>query len=285
MNDFEIIQNMSLGQYEPGDSPVHRLVPAVKLSAVILLASAVFFAPLFPQLPLLFGFFCLTARLSGLQVRYLMRGVRPVLPFLLLIGVIQIFFISRDVSSEPLFRFLRFAVYPEDLLFTARLFARFFCLVLLFSLFSSVTPVTEISHGTESMLRPLSRNNGLSHDMALVVTITFRFIPILAQEAEHLTKAQASRGAWFGTWKMGLIKKLKLYIPLVIPLFIAALERSEILVEAMEARCYEPGAPRTRLDEYHWERRDLAALLTVIALFVLLLASRFIEAAWLPVHI
>jgi energy-coupling factor transport system permease protein len=214
--------------------------------------------------------------MAGFKVRYLMKGIRPILPFLFLIGIIQFFFISRDVQGDPLFAAGFFKIYREDLLFTARLFARFFCLVLLLSLFTSVTPVTEISHGTEAFLRPFSRTGALAHDMSLVVTITFRFIPILVQEAEHITKAQASRGGEFGTWKTGLLKRIRLFFPLIIPLFISALERAEVLVEAMESRCYEPGARRTRLDEFHWTREDRITLVLVVSVCILLIASRFI---------
>lgn len=274
MSQFDFSSNLSLGQYEPLDTPLHRLVPALKLLAVILLGSAVLFSPLFPQLPLLFLFFCLIGRIGGLEIRSLMKGICPILFFLLLIGVIQIFFIRRQVEGNPLLTVWIFRVYREDLFFTGRLFGRFFNLVLLLSIFTSVTPVTEISHGTEAILKPFGRKRGFAHDMSLVVTITFRFIPILAQEAEHITKAQASRGASFGTWDMGLLKKIRLYLPLIIPLFIAALERSEILVEAMESRCYEAGEPRTRLDEFHWRRTDWTALFLVIVIFTVLLLSR-----------
>ena len=118
--------------------------------------------------------------------------------------------------------------------------------------------------------------------MSLIVTITFRFYSILAQEAEQITKAQASRGGSFGTWKTGFLKKIRLYIPLIIPLFIAALERSETLVEAMESRCYEPGAPRTRLDEFHWRRQDRIALTAAVLIFISLFISRIIPGALLP---
>jgi len=276
MSQFDFSSNLSLGQYEPLDTPVHRLVPALKMLSVILLGSAVLFSPLFPQLLLLFLFFCLIGWMGNLKIRYLMKGIRPILPFLLLIGVIQIFFISRQLEGDPLFSVWIFKIYREDLFFTARLFARFFCLVLLLSIFTSVTPVTEISHGTEALLKPFGRKQALAHDMSLVVTITFRFIPILAREAEHITKAQASRGASFGTWNMGLLKKIRLYIPLIIPLFIAALERSEILVEAMESRCYEAGARRTRLDEFHWKFADWMVLFLIIVIFSVLFLSRIL---------
>jgi energy-coupling factor transport system permease protein len=275
MNDFEILHNLSMGQYKPGNTVIHNLNPALKIMALLVLMGMVFFSPLIPQMPLLFLLLVLFARLSGLKLRFLLKGVRPVLPFLLLIALIQMFLIPRFYQTEALLHFYSWELHPEDLLFTGKLFGRFFCLFLLFTLFTSVTTVSEISHGAEILFRPLGRKKGLSHDLSLVITITFRFIPILAMEAEHITKAQASRGGSFGTWKMGLIKKMRLYIPLLIPLFVAALERAEILVEAMEARCYEPGKERSRLAEYPWTGGDTRALVFLILGFLLLLLSRF----------
>ncbi len=277
MKNFDFSGTLALGQYEPGNSSLHRLVPGAKLLSVFLLGSTVLFSPLYPVLPLLFLFFMVLARLGELKIRYLMKGIRPVLPFLLLIGIIQIFFITRDPQGVPLWSYRFIRIYPVDLYMTGQLFARFFSLVLLLSLFTSVTPFTEISHGTEFLLRPLGRKSGLAYDMSLVVTITFRFIPILAQEAENITRAQAARGGEFGTWKTSLVRKIRLYIPLIVPLFIAALERAEVLVEAMESRCYEPGKTRTRLDEFHWKARDTIAVGTVSLMFLLLLGFR---AGW-----
>jgi len=276
MNDFEILQNLSMGQYHPGTSGIHQLNPALKLGALIVGMIMIFISPLFPQMPLLFLLLCILVRLSGLPVLSMLRGIRPVLPFLLLIALIQMFFIPRTHSSEALCQIYRFGVYAEDLLFTARLFGRFFCLFLLFTLFTSVTSVSEISHGAEILFRPFGRKRAFSHDLSLVITITFRFIPLLAMEAEHITKAQASRGGSFGTWRMGLVKKVRLYIPLLVPLFVAALERAEILVEAMEARCYEPGQERSRLTEYSWGVKDTMAVSVMIIAFLLLLGSRFL---------
>ena len=273
MNDFDILQNFSFGTYRPVESSIHGLHPALKIASLILLAVTVFITPLFPEMPLLFLFFILLSRLAGLKLSSLLRGIRPVLPFLILIVVIQIFFIPREYGGDPLFTLGRFGIYSEDLLFSARIFGRFFCLFLLFSLFTSVTSVSQISHGTELLLHPFSRN-GFSHDAALVITITFRFIPLLAMEAEHITKAQASRGASFGTWKTGPVKKMRLYLPLLVPLFTAALERAEILVEAMEARCYEPGRERSRMEEYSWKKGQDGSALAITVITVVLMMIR-----------
>jgi energy-coupling factor transport system permease protein len=276
MNDFEILQNISIGQYRPGISFLHTMNPALKLASLVLVMILVLLSPFFPQLPLVFLLLVISARLSGQGIFSLLRGTGPVLPFLIFIALIQMFLIPRDTLGDAIMSLGRFEMHREDLIFTAMIFGRFFCLFLLFTLFTTVTTVSEISHGAEILFRPFGRKRAFSHDLSLLITITFRFIPILAMEAEHITKAQASRGGSFGTWKMGLVKKIRLYIPLLVPLFIAALERAETLVEAMEARCYEAGQERSRLTEYAWSSRDSRALIILILVSVLLLGSRFV---------
>ncbi|MDC7236060.1 MAG: energy-coupling factor transporter transmembrane component T [Spirochaetales bacterium] len=282
MNDFEILQNLSLGQYRPGDSGIYRLNPALKLAALLVLMVLILLAPWFPQLPVLFVLLAVLARLSGQGLLSLLKGTGPVLPFLVLIALIQMFFIPRDYAGSSLFTLGPLALHREDLVFTAKIFGRFFCLFLLFTLFTTVTTVSEISHGAEILFRPFGRKKAFSHDLSLVITITFRFIPILAMEAEHITKAQASRGGSFGTWKTGFIKKMRLYIPLIVPLLIAALERAELLVEAMEARCYEAGRERSRLTEYAWNVRDTRALIILVLLTLVLTGSRFLLSFHYP---
>lgn len=258
------------------DSAVHRLTPGVKLAGAFILAAAVLLSPLFPQLPLLFLLLAAAGGAAGLNPAAFWRTIRPILPFLLLIGLVQIFLIPRESGAPPLFAWGVLRVFREDLLASALLFGRFFSLVLLFSLFSATTPAGEIGAGAEALLRKICPPS-LAQDAALVATITFRFIPILMEEAEHIAKAQASRGGEFGTWKMGLLRRIRLALPLVIPLFLAALERSETLVEAMESRCYEPGRPRTRLKEYPWKRRDRAVLTGIVLIFSAVLGSRFFQ--------
>lgn len=276
MNDFEILQSLSIGQFRPGDSVLHLMNPALKLVFLIMGMILILLSPLFPQLPLVFVLLVLTIRAGGQKVSSLLRGTRPVLPFLVVIALVQMFLIPRDYGSQAILSLGRFEMHVEDLIFTGKLFGRFFCLFILFTLFTTVTSVSEISHGAEILFRPFGRKRGFSHDLSLVITITFRFIPILAMEAEHITKAQASRGGSFGTWKMGLVKKIRLYIPLLVPLFIAALERAEILVEAMEARCYEAGQERSRMIEYMWTTRDSRSLFILLLVTILLLGSRIV---------
>ena len=276
MNDFDLLQNISLGQYRPGNSLLHRLHPALKIGALVLLMTLVLMSPLLPHLPLVFLFILILVKLSGQSFFKLFKGTGPVIPFLLIIALIQMFLISREYSTPALVSIGPFDMHREDLIFTGKIFGRFFTLFLLFTLFTTVTTISEISHGAEILFRPFGRKKAFSHDLSLVITITFRFIPILAMEAEHITKAQASRGGSFGTWKTGLVRKIRLYILLLVPLFIAALERAETLVEAMEARCYEPGQERSRLDEYMWDRRDTLSLVILITLFLLFSGSRFI---------
>ena len=142
---------------------------------------------------------------------------------------------------------------------------RTLALLVVLGVFTSVTSEAEIAHGVEDSLAPLSRLGFPSHQFALVATLTFRFIPIIAGELEAIVKAQASRGANFGTGKGGPLAKAKAYLPLIVPVTIRALERAETLAEAMESRCYT-GVGRTRLVLY--TRRKGELFLRLIALLV-----------------
>ena len=145
---------------------------------------------------------------------------------------------------------------------------RLISLVAMISLFTFSTSTTELTHGTEQLLKPLQRIGLPAHEFSLVIMIALRFVPILALEAEHLVKAQASRGLDFGGGKMGILKRIFRMLPLLIPLFIAALRRAETLSLAMESRCYTGGAQRTHLVRFQARRVDYA----VVLLFVLFLS-------------
>ncbi len=270
MRNFNYLQNLAFSQYRPGKSLLHQLHPRLKILSLIMAGTVVFFLSSPLPLGLFFFLLVLGAFSAGLKSLSLFRGSAPVLPFLALIALVQIFFIHGDQGAEVLFSLWGRDVYREGLVFTALLFGRFFCLFYLFSLFSSITSISELSHGTQGLLRPLTGKSGLSHDGALLVVLVFRFIPLMLMEAEYLTKAQAARGAGFGTWRGGPVKRIRLALPLLVPLFTGALEHAGILAEAMEARCYEPGRNRTSLDEYFWRIQDSLFLFFLLCFFMLL---------------
>jgi energy-coupling factor transport system permease protein len=156
------------------------------------------------------------------------------------------------------------------------LMGRFMVIVTSVSLFTFSTSTTELSHGIEHLLRPLQKVRFPAHETALVFNITIRFIPILLEETERIMKAQASRGASFGTGRMNIIRRFVRLLPLFVPIFLVSLRHAQNLGEAMESRCYLGGEGRTHLVQLRAERRDYAVLMVGVAVAgIAIITSRY----------
>lgn len=270
MVDVDFAQKASIGQYLPGKTPLHRLNPGVKLLLVtLLLASFLITSPFWGNLAAL-GMILLWGKLGKVPGSFLFGNVRPMLPFLFFISLMQLFFTGVG-DAETVLRLGRFTITWGGVWEGLGVFLRFAAILGLLTLFTAITPSREIGHGTENLLCPLSRIGFPAHEISLIVTITFRFIPILAGEAEDLMKAQLSRGADLGGSR-NPVKRVVSYLPLAVPLFISALERAEQLAEAMESRGYRSGAERSRYVRYGLTRGDvLATLLGLLSSLTLVL--------------
>ncbi|HUV07038.1 MAG TPA: energy-coupling factor transporter transmembrane component T [Spirochaetia bacterium] len=271
MKGFEFLQNITIGQYIPGESFLHRLDPRFKLLAVSLCVATLVIsnsvsALLASLLFILAGI--LTARVP---LRYAMRGLRPALPILHFLAALQVTAIPKNDVGTVLARWWLITVTDTDFKAALITVTRFSALILLLSLFSSVTSTKELTHGTELLFRPLQRIGFPAHELALTLTIAIRFLPFLALEAEHIAKAQASRGADFGKGKPGLLKRARRMLPILVPLFLSALRRSETLILAMEARCYTGGRGRTHLIRFKARVSDalISACILLIAGFLI----------------
>ena len=281
MEGTEFLRDVTLGQYLPGRSVTHRLDPRAKLVALVLLIWAITSATAY-----LAGAFLLASMLglivvSGLPVGYVLRGIRPVLPFLLIFFVFQILFAGNyDPSGSPVLWTwsapeplpIRFTVTETSLRLSIVSIARLFCLLIVTSLLTFTTTTTGLTHGLESLLAPLRPLRVPAHELAMMLAIALRFVPTLAEELERIVKAQASRGADFGRpGRFGFIQRARMLVPIVVPLFIGVFRRAEDLVLAMEARCYVGGAGRTRLAQLSMRPLDWVALGTVAAYTALML--------------
>ena len=264
MKELDFSQKASLGQFLPGESPLHKLTPQIKLAGVMVLTVGLLFTS--ALLGSLFGLIMvMILGLTGkIPVRFLFRNIKPILPFLLIIAVMQLFFTTAG-DGEIIAQWKRFTLTRAGLFNGLSVFLRFFALMGLLTLFTAVTPSREIGHGTENLTAPLAKIGFPAHAFSLIITITFRFIPILTGEAENLMKAQASRGALIGMGR-NPVKKILSYLPLLVPLFISSLQRAEQLAEAMEARGFQQGEKRTRYISYHYSFRDLTALIVICLL-------------------
>ncbi|HET7839933.1 MAG TPA: energy-coupling factor transporter transmembrane protein EcfT [Rectinemataceae bacterium] len=272
MRDLEFFRNVSIGQYVDTGSAIHRMSPATKYLWLLALAIPAMASPGYAGAlsPLLAAL----GRAAAARVSpgFLLRGLKPVVPLFAVVAVMQVLFGWPGDRSAVLFRAGPIAATAREAHIVLMAVARTVSLVVVVGLFTSVTTEGEAAHGIEDFLAPFARLGFPAHAFALAATTALRFIPIIAGELESIVKAQAARGADFGSGRGGLLAKARAYLPLFVPVMIRALERAEALAEAMEARCYS-GYSRTRYVVYEklggeWAARLLAPLFCA-AVFIL----------------
>ena len=266
-SEFELLGRVTIGQYLPTASALHRLDPRAKLCMGLLLTAAVVAGSSLSGLLVLLAAVLLGLVLARVSVRFALSGLRPVLPFLLLLALLQVVAIPQhSLGAQVWWRWGPLAVTDRALLAGVLLVVRFATMALGLSLFSFCTTTTELTHGIEHLLRPLQRLGLPAHELALVFDIAIRFLPILAEEAERLMKAQASRGADFGRGRGNFLQRARRLLPLLVPLFLVSLQRAEELIEAMEARCYMGGKGRSHLIHLRSGSADYLAIAAVVVL-------------------
>ncbi len=261
MSDFEYLKKISIGQYLPLDSWIHKRDPRMKLMGFSFLIIALTLALRLNGLLIGAGIVLLLLMISKIPWRYVFQGLLTPLPFLLILAVIQLFITPHAVSSLPEVKIFGFGFFPEGIMAGIRLLARFSILVILLSISSATLSTLEITHGLEMLIKPL-RIAGLNPGiLAMTLQITMRFIPFLAINAEKIAKAQASRGAEWGVNHGNLVKRVRQFFPLIIPLFNNSLHQAETLADAMLARGYMGNSNRTRMIEYRITIEDWLFLL------------------------
>ncbi|GGA53910.1 energy-coupling factor transporter transmembrane protein EcfT [Kroppenstedtia guangzhouensis] len=264
-----MIQNPILGQYVPGDSPLHRLDPRAKLLFVFCFMVVVFLANNGASYGLLAGVTVLAVGLSGVPVWMILRGLKPILYLILLTAILHLW-LTR--GGGVILEWGPFIIHRNGALQAGWISLRFLILILMGTLLTLTTSPIALTDGLERLLSPLTRIGVPAHELALMMSIALRFIPTLWEETDKIIKAQRARGADFESG--GLYKRAKSYLPVLIPLFISSFRRAEDLALAMEARGYRGGRGRTRIRELHWGRADTVSLLILALLTVGLLWLR-----------
>ena len=266
-----MMRDITLGQYYPVDSPVHRLDPRTKIILIFLYIVAVFMVSTLPLYIPVAAYIVLAAALARLPLKMLLRSIRPMRILLVITFVLNLFFAS---GSKKLLEIGSFVLWEEGLV-TALVFTfRLILLVVGSSILTLTTAPVTLTDGLERLASPLKIIRFPAHEMAMMMTIALRFIPTLIEEADKIMKAQTARGADFETGN--LIARARAMIPLLVPLFISAFRRAGDLAMAMEARCYRGGEGRTRLHKLAFTRRDLLAFLTMLALYAVILLPRLL---------
>ena len=264
-----MFRDITIGQFYPGSSLLHRLDARVKLLGVIVYSVGIFL------LNNILGFIFITAVLlaliaiSDVPLRYMLKGLRFVVVLIAFAVIINLFF----TDGEHVFWSWRFLVISD----TGILKAAFFAIRLLYvivgaSLLTYTTTPTDLTAGMEKALRPLNKIHVPVQEIAMMMSIALRFIPILAEEVNKIIDAQLARGAEFDSG--GLIKKAKGMVPILVPLFVSAFRRASDLATAMEARCYQGGPGRTKMNPLKYENRDKAAYFVILAYLLAIIAIK-----------
>ena len=252
---------ISIGQYYQADSPLHALDPRVKLICTLAYIVILFFADSYYAYALAAGFLFALILVSTVPFSLVLRGMRAVLMLMLITVLFNLFL----TPGEELVRFWIFRITREGAETALRMALRLFLLVLASSIMTLTTTPNKLTDALERVMRPLKIIRVPVHEIAMMMSIALRFIPILAEETDKIKKAQMARGAAFD--EGGVIARAKGLIPLLVPLFVSSFRRASDLALAMEARCYHGGKGRTRLYPLRYTARDALAYF-IFALFL-----------------
>lgn len=264
---MKFLDNLTFGQYVPSESPIHHLDPRCKIACVLVLLTSIFMVRHTTSF-IGWGLLLLLATsLSRLPLRLVVKTAKPVLILALFTASIHIFF----TKGTPVLSLGIITITMEGLRMAAFTALRLLFLVLFASFLTLTTKPMELADGLERLFSPLSRFGFPAHELAMMMTIALRFIPTLLDETDRIMKAQLARGAHFD--KGSLWKRLKAFLPVLIPLFIIVFQRAEDLSTAMEARCYRGGTGRTRMHPLAWKTADTVALLGLSLITGLLLTA------------
>ena len=252
-----MISDITLGQFFPGFSPIHKLDPRTKILLATAFIVTVFLANNFAGFIFLFAITFALMLMSRISIKVMLRGIRPIVIILIFTAVLNVFLTVGE--SEPLLNWWIFTVYKEGIIRAIFMAVRVILLILGTSvLLTYTTSPIALTDGLESLLSPLKVIKVPVHVFAMMMSIALRFIPTLIEETEKIMNAQKSRGADFSSG--GLIKRAKALIPILVPLFVSSFKRAEELATAMECRCYRGDKNRTKLVKLTYRTRDIVFL-------------------------
>lgn len=265
-----MLKDITLGQFIPGDSLIHKLDPRVKIVGIFFFMISVFLVQRFiVYLPITIALLAVIL-ISRVPLKYVLNGLKPLIFIIFLTLIINLLMTPGRVVFE--WRFLR--VTQEGINTGFFMVTRLILLVIGTSLLTLTTSPIVLTDGMESLMKPLTIVGFPSHQLAMMMTIALRFIPTLFEETDKIMKAQMARGADFETGNF--LARAKNLVPLLVPLFINSFRRADELATAMESRCYRGGEGRTRLNELHYQTRDWVGYGLIFLYFAFILALRFV---------
>ena len=264
-----MVPNITIGQFFPGNSPIHRVDPRMKILLTVLYITVVMIVNGFLGYAFIAIAFVIIAGLSSIRIQYLLKGLKPVLFIAIFTFVLNIFITKGE---HLVFSFWRINIYREGFSNAAFFALRLIFLVLGTSILTLTTSPMALTDALERIMKPLKKIRFPVHELAMMMTLAMRMIPTLIEETDKIMKAQTARGADFESGK--LISRAKAMIPLLVPLFVSAFRRADELAMAMESRCYRGDINRTRMKVLHLGKVDFQALAFMSLLLLLILAEK-----------
>ena len=248
-----MLKDITLGQYFPGNSVIHRLDPRTKLIMLVVYIVTLFMATNVVSYALVAGFLFVSIKISTIPMKSIVRGMKPLVLILVFTGILNLFFTVGE--GEPLVDFWVITIYKEGLIRAVFMVLRILLLISGTFLLTYTTSPIALTDGLEALMNPLKKIKVPVHELSMMMCIALRFIPTLIEETDKIMCAQKARGADFenGT----LIERAKALIPILVPLFISAFRRADELAVAMECRCYQGGEGRTKMKQLHYTHLDL----------------------------
>jgi energy-coupling factor transport system permease protein len=265
-----MLKDITIGQFIPGESPIHRLDPRIKIIMTFVFIVIIFFVKTYVGYAIIFVYISFAVLLSSIPIRYILKGLKPLLFIIILTFIINIFFTP---GSRVIFKLWVFTLTREGLKQGVFMGLRLILLVAGTSLLTLTTSPIALTDGIERLLQPLKVVHFPAHELAMMMTIALRFIPTLLEETDKIMKAQMARGADFESGN--LFQRAKALVPLLVPLFISAFRRADELAMAMESRCYRGGKNRTRMKILQMHRRDYIALVVTLLLVAGILLNSY----------
>lgn len=265
-----MIRDITIGQYYPVNSILHRLDPRVKLFGTLLFIISLFIVNNFLGYVFVTIFLGILIILSKVPLKYILKGLKVII-ILLLISVIFNLFLT---PGEVMIKFWIFKITDTGIRTAAFLSIRLIYIIVGSSIMTLTTTPNNLTDGFEKALNPLNKIRVPIHEMAMMISIALRFIPILMEETDKIMKAQLARGADFE--QGNIIKRAKSLVPILIPLFISSFRRATDLAVAMEARCYKGGEGRTKMKPLKYRLSDVISYIAVIVYFLIIIAGSIV---------
>lgn len=264
-----MLQDITLGQFFPGNSILHKLDPRTKIILLFALMILIFAADGIFSYTFLIFFTAAIIFLSKIPPLTVLKSIKPLIWIILF--TLLIHFVSHD--GEILLKFFIFKITDEGIKFGIFISLRLILLIIFSSLLTFTTSPIQLTDAMEKILSPLSKFGVPSHEIAMMMTIALRFIPTLIEETEKIIKAQKSRGVNFESGN--IFKRMKNFVPILVPLFLSSFRRADELAMAMEARCYRGGEGRTHMRELKFCRRDFLAIFLVILIIIFVMIMSY----------